>query len=145
MKRFLKWFAIICLFPGFLAGCVKETAGKTLPHGSVTQVDIYYRRPACTVTRHYTSPEKVEAVLIYLRLLQPIGPVPLTPQAQHAGGYEIVVHLQNGGKRIHRQCSDCFASIDDIYWGAINPRVGRQLPLLMDRLPSDPAREVSQS
>lgn len=136
MKKKIFVFLSVFLWAFSFAGCKKlPPPPPAVSHGLVIQVEIIR---SDGFTRHYTAPEKIDAVLDYLRLLRPLGPIPPTPDALQENAYEIVVYLQDGSCRVHRQQSDCFASKDGGYWGSINPDLGQCLPLLMAQFPSDP-------
>ena len=135
MKKRILVFLSVFLWAFLFAGCKKEPPPSPVSHGLVTQIEI---TRSDGFTRHYTAQEKIDAVLDYLRLLRPLGPIPPTREALKENAYEIVVYLQDGSYRIHRQQSDCFAAKNGGYWGAINPDLGQCLPLLMAQFPSDP-------
>ena len=137
MKRLTAclYVAVLCVL--MLSGCNSNEQGDRIPDRIVTGIDIYCQKPTCTVTRRYTHPDKIEAILTYLRLLHPIGPVTPTEEARQGDLYEIVVHLNDGGHRIHRQQADSFAFTRRPFWGVIDRQLGNKLPFLMALLPSD--------
>ena len=137
MKRLTAYLYIAVLSILVFSGCSQNNRGDRIPDRIVTGIDIYCQKPTCTVTRHYTHPEKIETVLTYLRLLRPIGPVVPTEEARQGDLYEIVIHLNNGDHRIHRQRSDSFAITRRPFWGVIDRKLGNKLPFLMALLPSD--------
>ena len=136
----MKNFAILLLLLAsiFLPGCRKQPSAYKAPSRIVTSVDIYCQKPTGTISRHYTDTGKVEAVLHYVRLLKPNGPATVTPEAMQGDLFEIVIHLQDGGTRIHRQRADIFAALHRRYWGRIERSLGMRLGHLMALLPSDP-------
>ena len=138
MKR---WFCIFCLFCTIcviLCGCRQKNSQTSGNGGVATRVDIHGISREGAVWRIYSQPAKIEAVLIYLRLLHPRGPV--KPPSVSAGQeyYEIVVHLSDGSRRIHRQFADSYATAASGWWGTIDPRYGQQLSKLIHHIPSDP-------
>lgn len=136
----MKNFAILLLLLAsiLLPGCRKKLSAYKVPSRIVTAVDIYCQKSTGTVLRHYTDTEKVESVLHYIRLLDPHGPTTVTAEAMQGDLFEIVVHLNDGGTRIHRQRSDTFAALHRMYWGFIDRSLGMRLTHLMALLPSDP-------
>lgn len=128
-------FLIFCLT---LSGCSSGRDNYVPPSRIVAAVDIYCQKPSGNLHRHYQAQEKMEAVLHYVRLLEPNGPTPVTEEAMQGPLYEIVVHLQDGGKRIHRQRAETFAALHRRYWGTIDRSLGLRLGHLMALLPSDP-------
>ena len=141
MKR---WFCIFCLFCAvcvILCGCGQKHTQNPGSGGVATRVDIHGVSREGTVSRFYSQPAKIEAVLIYLRLLHPRGPVRLPSASPEQAHYEIVVHLSDGSQRIHRQFSDSYATTQQGWWGTIDPGYGQQLSKLIRHIPSDPLPE----
>ena len=134
-----KLIFILFLLAGLmLCGCGVKPSSYTPPSRIVSYVDIYCQKPDGVLTRHYTAPGKVEAVLHYVRLLDPNGPTPVTQEAMQGDLCEIVIHLQDGGIRVHRQRSDTFAALHRRYWGRIDRSLGMRLNHIIKLLPSDP-------
>ena len=134
-----KLFLLLFLSAGLtLCGCSAKHSGYTPPSRIVSYVDIYCQKPDGALTRHYTNPGKVEAILHYVRLLDPNGPAEVTQEALQGDFYEIVIHLQDGGIRVHRQRSDTFAALHRRYWGRIDRSLGMRLNHMLKLLPSDP-------
>ena len=130
----LLFFAFALILPG----CAGSRDPYIPPSRVVSSVDIYCQKPSGNLSRHYTDPEKIEAILHYVRLLDPNGPTPVTEDAAQSASYEIVVHLQDGGIRIHRQQGDSFAALHRRYWGRIDRSLGLRLGHMLTLLPSDP-------
>lgn len=121
----------------FLPGCGRKPSGHTAPNRIVSSVDIHCQRASGTISRHYEKPEKIEAVLHYIRMLDPNGPTPITEDALHSDLYQIIVHLQDGGTRTHQQRGETFAALHRRYWGKIDQSVGLRLGHILTLLPSD--------
>lgn len=120
-----------------LSGCGQAEAGYTAPSRIVSSVDIYCQKPSGTISRHYEKPEKVEAVLHYVRMLDPNGPVQVSEDAMQDDFYEIVVHVYDGGTRTHQQRGNTYAALHRRYWGTIQRSVGLRLGHILALLPSD--------
>ena len=121
----------------FLNGCAFPAEGYTAPSRIVSSVDIRCQRSSGAISRHYEKPEKVEAVLHYVRMLNPNGPTELTQDDLENDFYQITVHLQDGGTRTHQQRGDTFAALHRRYWGRIDRSVGLRLGHILTLLPSD--------
>ena len=130
-------FILFSLFLLFPTGCAEKQPSYAVPSRIVTAIDIHCQKPSGNVFRHYEDPDKVAVILHYIRQLSPNGPTPVSPEAMQGPLYEIVVHLQDGGVRIHRQRSDSFAALHRRYWGRIDRSLGMCLPGIMALLPSD--------
>lgn len=125
---------LVGLFP---AGCSNSNSIRTTSSRVVTGVDVYCQKPHGQLTRRYRQPEKVEAMLHYIRLLDPNGPATVSQEAMQGDFYEIVVHLQDGDMRIHRQRADTYAALHRRYWGQIDRSLGMQLARILALLPGD--------
>lgn len=135
MKRFtIILFFLFLLFP---AGCGNKQRPVAASSRIVTGIDVYCQKPHGQLKRHYRQPEKIKAVLHYIRLLNPNGPTPVSQEAMQGDFYEIVVHLHDGGMRIHRQRADTFAALHRRYWGRIDRSLGMQLARILALLPGD--------
>lgn len=145
MKRSIRIFCLFCTICVILCGCGQKHTQNSGSGGVATRVDIHGISREGTVSRFYNQPAKIEAVLIYLRLLHPRGPVKLPTATAAQEHYEIVVHLSDGSRRIHRQFADSYATTDRGWWGTIDPHYGQQLSKLIHHIPSDPQPNVSAS
>ena len=133
----MKKLLIILFLPVcFFTGCGRKNA-YVAPSRIVSSIDIYCQKSSGTSYRHYTDPGKMEAVLHYVRLLDPNGPATVSQEAMDGDLFEIVVHTRAGGVRIHRQRADSFAALHRQYWGQIDRSLGMRLGHMMALLPSD--------
>ena len=92
---------MIILFLGIalsLPGCDNSSRDHVAPSRIASSVDIFCKRPSGIIRRHYEKPEKIEAVLHYVRMLDPNGPVEISDDVIWEDYYEIVVHVYDGGK-----------------------------------------------
>lgn len=142
MKRIICFIFVFfsCLF--LATGCRKTQPAQSVSHGLVASVQVRCQFGRHTVTRHYNQPQKVDAFLAYLRLLRPMGPVTPPTESLEKASYEIVVILENGQRRLHRQCTEQYAAKDRAAWGLIDPEIGRQLPLLIFLIPGDTPAKI---
>ena len=131
---------MIILFLGIalsLPGCDNSSRDHVAPSRIASSVDIFCKRPSGIIRRHYEKPEKIEAVLHYVRMLDPNGPVEISDDVIREDYYEIVVHVYDGGARTHRQHGNTYAALHRRYWGKIQQSVGLRLGHIMALLPSD--------
>lgn len=103
----------------------------------VTQVDIACDHEGIPIRRHYTDTEKMEAVLLYLRLLRPSGAPGKDPDEIDADIYEITVSLSDGQKRIYRQKDHRYFREAVGGWQSIAPDRAARLYTLMRHYESD--------
>lgn len=102
----------------------------------VTGIDIFYRQNQDSLERHYTSSEKMQLVLNYLRLLEYAG-IPDTDPEMYTGNVcRISLQLAGGGSRTYYLYADRFLSVDYRPWQIIVP--DRSLVTVLHLMPNDP-------
>ena len=136
MKRMSKLFFIgcVCLI---MSGCSRNNPPAPPLCRVVTQVDIFCQQKNMMLRRHYTQPQKMESVLLYLRLLKPLGKPETDPDNVEREVYEISVHFSDGEKRVYRQKAHRYLSVDNKPWETIAPEQASELYKLMQHYPSD--------
>lgn len=135
MKKLL---IVLCLSATLLCGCGKKDPPPEPLARVVTQVDISCQHGHTLIRRHYTDPDKMEYVLLYLRLLKPRGKPEQDPEQLEHAVFEITVHLSDGNKRHYRQKAHRYFSRDSRPWELIDPAQAAGLYRLMEKVPSDP-------
>lgn len=137
-RRYGAVFFAICLAVSVFTGCAPTPAESTA-YRVVSQIHIQYQNSGLHQRWHFNSDEKMEAVLIYLRILDPYG----TPQEDpdNAVGSDIVITLvfSDGSSKIYHQRAERYLQIDDSPWKCIDPRTALQLSALLGVLTSDPS------
>ena len=135
MKKFFKFLLIACFSFLTLCICTEKPAQPTLR--VVTGVDISCNHKDVPIRRHYTDSDKMEYVLLYLRLLQPTTTSQYEPESANADIYEITLQLLDGSHRIYRQKDHRYLCQGEGPWQAIAPEQAEGLYRLMRKLPSD--------
>lgn len=134
MIRMRCFFTLLTLC-ALLCGCrvqARAAAGDRV----VTGVDILYRQNQDSLERHYTSSEKMQLVLNYLRLLEYAG-IPNTDPEMYTGNVcRICLRLAGGGSRTYYLYADHFLSVDYRPWQQIVP--DRSLVTVLHLMPDDP-------
>jgi len=137
MKR--KIFVLyVVLLVVIVSGCSREYS-KNVPQPMkvVTEVDVTRHKGEEVLRWQYTSQDKMEAILLYLRLL-PRGETAQVDPDQVAGdNYEIALHYSNGDRRMYYQHADRYLSVDYKPWEKIEPQDARKLQRLLALMPSD--------
>lgn len=119
-----------------LSGCGHHDAPIS-PLRLVTQIDITCHYGTSLLTRHYTATDKMEQVLLYLRLLHRGLSANTNPEQIEGIHYKIVLHYFNGQQKIYHQRADKYFSENFKPWLNIDPEQGSQLLHLLLELPSD--------
>lgn len=138
MKKVIKLLLIFCFSSIIMCGCIQnDTLQKPLCR-VVTQVDISCQTEHALIQRHYTSPDKMEYVLLYLRLLKPMGKPDTDPETVNRDVYAITVKLSDGTQRLYKQKAHRYFSRDARGWEMIDPAQASGLYRLIEKIPSDP-------
>ena len=142
MKKLCKLFILLCFCSTILSGCRKNET-KPLCR-TVTAVDISCQQEDVLIQRHYTDSRKMEYVLLYLRLLEPIGTPDTDPDEVDADVYRITLQLSDGEEKIYRQKDHRYLSAGSQPWKSISPAQAAGLYQLMRSVPSDMASNANQ-
>lgn len=137
MKKLFFFFSVFV----FSAVIISDSVSKHTPPALtrvVTHIDIVSQQENVTIERHYNDQEKMESVLLYLRLLQPLYKPEIDPETIGGDVYEITLHYSDGQSRSYRQKAHRFISMDHRPWQTVDPEHAAGLYALMQHYPSDP-------
>ena len=139
MKKYRFILFAFLLLPGILSGCRRYHASEntTISPRVVTQVDVICKREDTSILRSYTHPKKMETILVYLRLLEPLGKAETDPERILGDQYEIVLRFSDGRQRIYRQRANAYLSKDFQPWYRIDPEHAGVLYSILQDMPSD--------
>jgi hypothetical protein len=135
MRKFFKLslLSAICVF--LLLGCSAKR--KAPVFRVVTGVEITCQHKDVQIRRAYTDMEKMEYVLLYLRLLKPMGRPQLDPDAADGDIYEITLRLSDGSQKHYRQKDHRYLAVGSAPWQEISPEQAEGLYRLMRKIPND--------
>ena len=133
MGRF--WKCSIILLALILCGC-RHKPQAAVSH-LVTGVDIFCQEEDVQITRHYTHSPNMEYVLLYLRLLRPLGKPEQDPTNLPDPVFHITVSHADGSRVIYRQKAHRYLSINGSPWQIIDPGQATGLYQIMQKIPSD--------
>lgn len=129
----MKRIGMILLLVVMLTGCAKK---EVLPaHRVVTGIQVEYRQGDQLLERTYTRPENIRAVLNYLRILKPHGPV--IPEEGNGNGCRITLRYSSGPDTVYLQNSNAYLSRNHGQWATIDEKRAPLLYPLLLLLPSD--------
>ena len=135
MKK-IRSCAIALLLILILSGCrQKDVQDASLR--LVTRIDVTCYYGDSQLDRQYTAPDKMEQVLLYLRLLDRGLEATTDPEKLDGIHYKIILHYSNGQQRIYHQRTDGYISENFKPWLKIDPEQGKLLPHLLLEVPSD--------
>lgn len=139
MNKCKKCLLVLSLIVFIVSGCSQnhtQTPNESVPR-FVTRIDVICHRENTTTLRHYTTQEKIEPVLICLRLLEPKGKADRDPERLIGDTYRIVLYLSNGGRSIYHLQADRYLSRDHHPWERVNEKQAQKLYPLLMRMASD--------
>lgn len=132
MKQVLTML-LLCVM--LLCGCYSR---QTKPvYRAVTEVDVYTEYKNTLIQRHYSTPEKIRPVLLYLRLLKSYG-TPVNSSDVGDEIYYIRISLSDGKRHYYRQASHRYLSKGNGPWKSIDPDKASKLYEILRKLPNDP-------
>lgn len=134
MKKLGKLCIVFSFVLLILSGCNKNHS-KPAIYRAVTQVDIVTHHREGLVHRRYTSAEKMRSVLMYLRLVKPIGKPTKLPEETDV--FLIAVTLSDGQTHYYRQARHQYFSVGNGDWREIEPEAAGKLYKIMAEQPSD--------
>ena len=137
VKKAVKSFLLFCFALIIMSACSNTNTSAQPSERIVTRVDVLCRQDQTEISRQYTHDEKIESVLLYLRLLHPQKPADTLPELSNYDIYEITVYLSGGKKRVYRQTGHRYFSTDYKPWQTIDPEDAHKLYTLLRQLPGD--------
>ncbi len=139
-----KKFALLLLVGSLLglAGCKASSAALPQPPlcRVVTRVEVDYENGPIHARRCYTSSEKMEQVLNYLRQIDPYGTPEESPETVSGSDYFIILSYSDGFQKRYHQKSDRYFQTDGGRWARIDPDRAEKLAELLGAMPSDSER-----
>ena len=127
MGKYWKIALILMMFLG-MCGCKKtETASPAV----VTQVQIDCVHAGVQISRSYTDPETVSAVLDRLRLQRSKGTAQVDPERVMGDVFEIRISMSDGTQHIYRHRGGQYLSKDSGPWQVVSREHGAALYALL--------------
>ena len=131
-----KWLMFVCVAV-CLTGCGRE-ADVAVQRNVVTQITITCQTETELIQRQYTSPEKMRAVLLYIRSIGSTFDAPQEPDAAEGNRVQITtVSADKTVKHYYQQGRKYFQKGEG-KWQTIDPEKGENLWRIIKLLPSDP-------
>ena len=135
MNRCKKYLLALCLIVFIVSGC-SQIHTQTAP-SFVARIDVICHRENVTTLRHYTTQEKIEPVLICLRLLNPRGKADVDPERLIGDTYRIVLYRSDGSRCVYHLQADRYLSRDHRPWERVNEKQAQKFYPLLMKMPSD--------
>lgn len=134
MKGLMRSIFLILIVAVLLTGC--QSRSKPLCR-FVTQIDITCTQDGTVLQRRYTDNDKMQAVLLYLRLLRTDIPYFDLPDTTPPTEFQIIVSLSDGAQRVYSQKDYRLFKNDQSGWMGILPEQAMELYRLVYFFESD--------
>lgn len=137
MKKEKLFFIVFFLW--ILSGCSPTPSVEKAPALGrvVARVEVSCCQSGEVQQFTYRMPQKMEAVLSYLRLLEYRGKATIDPERIRGDSYQIAVITADGTTHNYYQRADRYLSRDNHPWEMIDPKQAQNLRLLLQEMPSD--------
>ena len=131
MKRFFIFLVSVCFLLSLNFFRAKAVTGF------VTHADVTWHTESRRYHRHYTSGEKIQKLLYYIRALQPKGNASFDPEILAGTSCKIILYYQTGQRQIYYLQSDRYLSVDAHPWERVRQEQAEKLYPLLDEMNSD--------
>ena len=136
VKKCAFLLCFLCVLSLSISGCrQRHSDGST--YRAVTQIDIVTKQSDQLLRRHYTDAKKMQYVLTFLRLLEPVGKPDIDPETLTEDMFLIALTRSDGSRVYYRQTGHRYVCKDSEHWFSIDPMQAVKLYELMANLPSD--------
>ena len=133
-KQFL---AVVVLTITLLCGCSKLHIPQQQAGRIVTGITVMYENESVRFFRRYTTDEKIQNILAYLRLMDPKGAAQTNPETLPGGLYTITLLYADGNSLIYRQKNNNYLQEGNGKWKNIDPKKAEWLSQLIGKTESD--------
>lgn len=130
---------LIAFFLCILSGCSKINSAEnnSALYRVVDRIDISSYHEGTLEQFSYSTPQKMESILFYLRQLDYQGKAHTDPERICGDSYQITVIVSDGTTRNYRQRANRYLSRDHHPWECIDPKQAEILYPLLQSMSSD--------
>ena len=128
---------VISIFLLMSTGCTFYSDDQTKPYRVVTQIDVMYQKKSIVSEGSFTDPEKMQAILYYLRKISPYGTPMDDPEQVQGSDFYITLHYSDNTRKVYQQRDDRFMRIDNGPWKRIDPQRALMLSRILGTMDSD--------
>ena len=111
---------------------------ETHPPQLITQIRVAGTAEGQPFEKSFSAPEKLDAIVLLLRQLEPGKPVEITPETFRADGFELTVLCSDGSRTVYRQILHHYLQVDAALFQPIRETPAARLMQLVQELPGDP-------
>ena len=122
----------------FLSGCGFSNTQKPPTYRVITQIQVDYQGGPLQAQWLFSSPEKMQLSVDYLRSIAPYGSPSEVPEEMPGSDFQIELLYSDGSSCHYHQRADRFMRIGDGPWKRIEPQKALELSQILGQLSSDP-------
>ena len=111
---------------------------ETHPPQLITQIRVAGTAEGQPFEKSFSAPEKLDAIVLLLRQLEPGKPVEITPETFRADGFELTGLCNDGSRTVYRQILHHYLQVDAALFRPIRETPAARLLQLVQELPGDP-------
>ena len=138
MGKKLRLLAMGMMLVYFLSGCGFSNAQKPPAYRVITQISVDYQRGTLQSQWLFSTSEKMQMILDYLRGIDPYGAPSEIPEEMPGSNFQIELLYSDGSTCNYHQRADRFMRIGDGPWKRIDPQKALELSQILGQLTSDP-------
>ena len=131
-----KWVVLALFWCSLLGGCTTKPVKQSTVR-VVTQIAVTASHNNEITQKVFQKPEKMEAILNYLRLLDPYLPSKYEAETFRSDAFEIIVHYSDGNHTTYHQIYHDYLKTDSGAWLRINSVYGSKLLSILENMPTD--------
>ncbi len=129
-----KIYLLLCGLSLLVLGCQRQA----MPQSSVvTGISVSVENGGPEIRLEYRAPNKMRAILNYLRWLEPGETAQTDPQALPGTQVRLVMHFSDGREKVYVQKADRFLQIDGNPWQVIDPVKAQTLEKMLGEMAGD--------
>ncbi len=138
MRKNMSIFILFLLaIAALLSGCNTRSKSPQPAAKVVDSIQILFENGENRLTRQYTAPTKMRAILNYLRWIDPYGTPKENPDAIHDNTFRIVMYFTDGSEKTYVQKADRYMQVDGKAWQFIDAENARTLSQMVAKMESD--------
>ena len=139
MKKSKYFFCLMLAVLSAALCCCRSKEQPQPVNRAITDITITYHSGPIQARLQYTAPEKMRAILNYLRWISPYGKPAEDPEQVEGHLFQIAVAFSDGRQKVYLQKADRYMRIDGAGWMTIDPEKALTLNKIVAEMKSDTA------
>ena len=139
MKKSKYFFCLMLAVLSAALCCCRSKEQPQPVNRAITDITVTYLNGSLQARLQYTAPEKIRAILNYLRWISPYGKPAEDPEQVEGHLFQIAVVFSDGSQKVYLQKADRYMQIDGAGWMTIDPEKALTLNKIVAEMKSDAA------